>query len=144
MALRWLLRKLLGTTSRNPLPPVRLAKRRPSYRALLEPLEDRLTPALSVTTLASGETAQSLVNLLIGTGVSTSNVQFTGANVAGGAFTGDGLAAVPVFGAGDVAAHVAVIAKRPGLLGLRLAIGALLRDSTHCVFLPLASNVLAP
>jgi hypothetical protein len=62
---------------------------RPRYHhPKVEELEQRDVPALSVTDLTMGLTPTQLVNNLLGTGVTVSNVKFTGAPVAAGTFTG--------------------------------------------------------
>jgi hypothetical protein len=72
----------------------RLRKSAPSRRpaagrwSRIEALEDRLTPALSVTDLSPGLTPTDLVNSLLGGGVTVSNVTYTGAQDAAGTFTG--------------------------------------------------------
>src|SRR5437899_2433791 len=81
MALQWL------ANSRRPVrSAAKTNPRRPCLTA--EPLKDRLTPALSVTDMTQGLTPTDLVQALVGTGVQVSNIKFTGANVAGGKFTG--------------------------------------------------------
>jgi hypothetical protein len=80
MSTNWL-RRLLG--KRDSLP---LARRpRPSVRPYLEKLEDRLVPALVVT---DSLTPQALVNNLLGTGVTASNITYAGTPLSSGTFTG--------------------------------------------------------
>ena len=54
----------------------------------LETLEDRAVPALIVTPLGGAVTPTDLVNSLLGSGVTATNITYTGANSAGGLFTG--------------------------------------------------------
>lgn len=81
--LSWLTRILCKTPARSR----QTASARPRFRPRLENLEERLTPAISVNDLTT-LTAQNLVQNLVGQGVSVSNVQYTGANVAAGIFQG--------------------------------------------------------
>ncbi len=81
MSLQRLFRWLRSTPTAAPH-----AKCRPSLR--VERLEDRLTPALSVTDLTGGVTATQMVQSLVGNGIQVSNVKYTGAPVASGNFSG--------------------------------------------------------
>ena len=81
MALQW-----FANLRRPARPSIKTNARRPCLK--VERLEDRLTPALSVTDLTQGLTPTDLVQALVGTGVQVFNIKFTGANVAGGKFTG--------------------------------------------------------
>jgi hypothetical protein len=82
MALAWL-QRILGRTSSKPAP----VRRR--YRPTMDSLEDRLVPITAVTTLAT-ITPAALVQSLIGTntGISVSNIQYSGDVRAAGTFTG--------------------------------------------------------
>jgi hypothetical protein len=58
------------------------------FKPRLEVLEDRAVPALVVTPLGGAVTPTTLVNSLLGNGVTASNITFTGAPVSAGTFTG--------------------------------------------------------
>jgi hypothetical protein len=57
-------------------------------RANVEVLEDRVTPALTVADFNMGVAPADLVATILGSGVSVSNVRFTGTNVSAGRFSG--------------------------------------------------------
>jgi hypothetical protein len=79
--------KPLSAPARRPAPAcARVVYCKPQ----LERLEDRLVPALAVTDLTMGITPTDLVNNLTGgsPNIAVSNIQYTGANVAAGTFTG--------------------------------------------------------
>src|SRR5438105_3764523 len=70
------------TSGRVPAPTRR------DFRPRLEVLEDRSVPALAVTDLTGGLTAQALAQSLAGSGVAISNVTYTGTNTSAGEFSG--------------------------------------------------------
>ncbi len=57
-------------------------------RLAFEKLEDRATPALAVTPLGAGLTAQQMAQSLVGSGVTISNVTYSTSNQSSGTFTG--------------------------------------------------------
>jgi hypothetical protein len=83
MNTNWL-RRLLG--DRDSLPSA--GRRRPSFRPYLENLESRLVPAIMPTDLTTGLTPTNLVQTLVGTGVTFSNVTYKGTNTSSAKFTG--------------------------------------------------------
>jgi hypothetical protein len=70
------------TTARVVTPAVR------HFRPRLELLEDRSVPALVVNDLTGGLTPQALAQSLVGSGVTISNVTYTGNNFSSGEFSG--------------------------------------------------------
>ena len=58
------------------------------FKPRLEVLEDRAVPALVVTPLGGAVTPTTLVNSLLGNGVTASNITYTGDPLAAGTFTG--------------------------------------------------------
>jgi hypothetical protein len=85
MVRNWVARWLRNSSR----PARRSASRR--YRPTVEMLEDRSVPAISVTSLAQGVTADELVQTILAGGCGK-NVTYTGASIAAGTFTGgDGI-----------------------------------------------------
>jgi len=87
MTLKKILRKFHNFSSKSPAGKQAHATRHCGSQMQLEQLEPRVLLSVSVTDLNS-LTAHQLAQSLVGSGVQISNASFTGANLAGGSFTG--------------------------------------------------------
>src|SRR5262245_37077935 len=75
----------LKVASKNQTSRVLANQARANIRPLVEQLEDRVTPALTVT---DSITPSELVSTILGKGVTVSNIQYQGNNQSSGTFSG--------------------------------------------------------
>lgn len=79
---------LKSLATKKPARHARKSQTRPTHRPEVLRLEDRINPVTSVKTLAQGLTPLSLAQNLVGTGITPTNVKYTGSPQSAGIFSG--------------------------------------------------------